>query len=226
MAIERFEEALAIRRGIGDPGRVGAVLVDLGEAYLAAARLDEAEQAFDEAFSSLQGAEDTVELAGLFVARAGLARRRGDLARAQRELERGFLEENPDPLTRSQLHLGMAELLAAQGEYGDALAGAGRALALAGESGDRLALARGHRVRGQVLTKLGRREEALDELTAAEELVRNTSGPELVRIYRGRAEALAEADPARSREVLMRARGLQDALAARGVVLSDGEGIG
>jgi len=223
LAVERFEEALSIRRRIGDPDRVGSVLVNLGEAYMAAGRLDDAEQALDEALRSLLGAEDAVELASVFVARAALMRRRGNLKQAQRELERGFLEENPDPLTRSELHLGMAELLTAQSELEDALACTGRALALAGESGDRQALARVHRVRGDALTKTGRLDEALEALACAEGLLKNTSGPELARVYLGRAEALKESDPARSREVLMRARGLLDALAGRGAALKEFE---
>jgi len=221
LAIGRFEEALSIRRRIGDPDRIGHVLVNLGEAYLAAGRFEDSEQALDEALEVLLGAEDAVELAGVFVARAELMLRRGDLAQSQRELERGSREDNPDPLIRCGLHLGMAELLTAHGEIPGALACADRALAQAKESGDRLALARVQRVRGGALKEAGRMEEALLALGEAERLLKDGSGPELARVYLCRAAALKENDPARSREVMMRARGLLDALAARGAVLTE-----
>jgi tetratricopeptide (TPR) repeat protein/predicted Zn-ribbon and HTH transcriptional regulator len=221
MAVGRFEEALAIRRSIGDRDRVGRVLVNLGEAYTEAGRLDQAQATLDEALEILKGAEDRIELVEVFCTRAELMRRRGNLDGALSELERGFLEENPDPLVRSGLHLGMGEILLDRGALPEALASSDRALLLARESGDRMTLARAHRVRGQALYRQGRLEEGLRSLSEAEELLLDTSGPELARVYLSRGEALKESDPARSREVFMRAKGLLDALTSRGAALPE-----
>jgi tetratricopeptide (TPR) repeat protein len=221
MAIERFEEALVLRREVGDRNRLGNALVNLAEALALADRTDEALDLLDEAQSVLTGAGDPFGAAGVHVARSGVLRSRGDLSGAEREIAEALRHEGREPRTRALLHLEAAEIHFARGEAEAAERAAVRGRSHAVESGDRLAMAHGLRLEGRAERLRGDRESAERHLDAAEVLLRGTSGPELARVYLERARLSRETDVARAREILMRTRGLLDALEARGAVLPE-----
>ena len=89
------------------------------------------------------------------------------------------------------------------------------------ESGDRIAMAHGMRLEGRAAHLGGDAQSAEKHLRAAEVLLKGTSGPELARVYLEHARVLEADEPARAREILLRARGLLDALEARGARLPE-----
>jgi tetratricopeptide (TPR) repeat protein/tRNA A-37 threonylcarbamoyl transferase component Bud32 len=218
MAVQRFEESLHIRREIGDRDRLGLSLANLAEAR-ALAGDPEADPLYEEAIGVHREAGDSSGLAGVLASRAACRRRRGDLDGAAEDLRVATTCDSRSTRVRAQVHLEMAELLAARGDVEGARRAAESGNGLAVEAGDRLARGQGLRLLGRMRRLTGDRAGALSALAEAEVLLASTSGPELVRVLLEEAECLGTEDPARSRAVWMRARGLLDALEARGARL-------
>jgi len=221
IALEHFEEALRIRREIGDRARIGSALTNLAEARALAGETVAAEQFYREAGDLLRAAGDPSGEASALTGRARLLRRAGKHIEAEDALEAALGTGGRDLVVRAALHLEAAEQHSVRGERNAARAAARRGFSLAEEIGDLEAQAQACRI------EAGNREggpgDALSLLERAEGLLKGTSGPELARVLLERSGLLAETEPRRSREILMRARGLLDAMEARGAVLPERE---
>jgi tetratricopeptide (TPR) repeat protein len=221
IAIEHFEGALRIRREIGDRARIGSALTNLAEARALAGEIEVADSFYREAADLLRTAGDPSGEASALAGRARLLRRVGDLREAEELLAAAVARDGRDPVVRAALHLEAAEQHFVRGEPEAASAAAERGYALAKEIGDLEAQAQSFRLRaGDGGDQPAR---ALERLERAEKLLAGTSGPELARVLLEQGILLAESEPGRSREVLMRARGLLDAMEARGAVLPERE---
>ncbi|MHC4472830.1 MAG: tetratricopeptide repeat protein, partial [Planctomycetota bacterium] len=220
-AVMRFEEAVRIRREMGDRERIGTALHNLGEAYTLAGRAEEARAGLDQAHDAFKMVGDPRGCASVHSTRAALARREGDLDRALGEIRTAVKHRVRDPTVRSQLHLELSKILLARSEIENAARAADRAMQLAAEGEDRMGTAQALRLVATTRRAGGDTEGAWEPLRQAESLLRGTSGPELMRVYLEQGLALRDADPARAREFVMRARGLLDALDARGAVLPE-----
>lgn len=88
-AVTLLEAALDRRRGGGLQG-LGMTLADLGQAYLAAGRLDDARRTLDEALTVQSELEDPLLVSQVHYRLARLDQRAGDLAAAQTALERAL----------------------------------------------------------------------------------------------------------------------------------------
>jgi tetratricopeptide (TPR) repeat protein len=218
MALQRFEEALRIRREMGDRDRMGLALANLAEARGLAGD-GEADHLFEEALGAYRELNDSSGVAGVLACRAAHRRRRGDLDGAADDLRLALSTESRSTRVRAQAHLEMAELLSVRGDTEASRLAAENGRRLAAEAGDRIATGQGLRLLGRLRRLAGDSKGALDCLSEAEALLAPTSGPELVRVLLEEAECLGAEDPARARAVRMRARGLLDALEARGARL-------
>lgn len=223
MAIERFEEALSIRREIGDRSRIGLALQNLGEALALAGRTARGLECLDEALEVCRATGDTEGEGSVRAGRGAVRRRSGDADAAVEEISAGLAGEARDPRVRALLHLEFGEVLLDRGDPDGAERAARRGRELAAEGGDRLGEAHAHHLLGRVLDARGKTEDALAELARAEGMLAGTSGPELLRVWLSLAGIRRRTDPAGTRDLLMRARGLLDALEARGAVLSERE---
>jgi len=219
IAIEHFEAALRIRREMGDRARIGSALANLAEASALAGEMAKADRFYREAADLLRAAEDPSGMASALTGRARLLRRRGDLASAEDVLREALAAGGRDPVVRAALHLEAAEQHFVRGELPAVLRAARKGLFLAREIGDLEAQAQAHRL--QAGSCAGECAPALDLLSRAEELLAGTSGPELARVLLDRGVRLAGPEPRHARETLMRARGLLDAMEARGAVLPE-----
>ncbi|MEN8151779.1 MAG: tetratricopeptide repeat protein, partial [Planctomycetota bacterium] len=224
LAIERFEEALRIRREIGDRARIGNALSNYAEARALAGDVDAADAAYREAVDLLRDAGEASGVKSALTGRARFLRRRGEFGPAEETLAEAVAMEGRDPAVRAAFHLEAAEQHAVRGEPEAVGRAAEQGLELSGEIGDLLGRAQACRLLAGARGGADR-EDASRLLEEAEELLSGTSGPELARVLLERGILHLDHDPRAAREALMRARGLLDAMEARGAVLPERESV-
>lgn len=174
-ALYHYEVALGADERSGDAVDAAVVHNNIGEVLLALGRVNEAITHLDEVISEQLHNPDLTDVAGL--AEVNLSRCQmslGDLRAAASHLRRGLrlLQQVGAEGILTEARLQRAELFLAQGRFEAARRIAGKALAQARTLDARLYEARAHRLIGEALGLLGRRNAARQQLRAAITLAR------------------------------------------------------
>ncbi|MEM9877361.1 MAG: protein kinase, partial [Myxococcota bacterium] len=117
-ALRHYEASLASCPPDEHPWERSIAIFNLGEAYLRAGRLDDAESMLSRAFALKASLGDRWGMAYAYLALAHVARERGDIARARLGAEAGLLlaEAIGDPKTTSGLLVALARVALDEGD--------------------------------------------------------------------------------------------------------------
>jgi predicted ATPase/class 3 adenylate cyclase len=138
-----YEQALGLRRELGDTSGTGRTLANLAQVSMEQGHIDRAEQFLAEAMGLFEHGADTYGTANAILTHAALERLRGNVERAEKSYQNALRlgrELDDKPLMVETL-MELAEMAQARGDRVRALAAYREVLALARELGDKLRVA-------------------------------------------------------------------------------------
>ena len=142
-AVACYEQALGLRRDLGDTSGTGRTLANLAQVSMEQGHIDRAEQFLAEAMGLFEHGADTYGTANAILTHGALERLRGNAERAEKSYQNALRlgrELDDKPLMAETL-IELAEMARARGDRVRAVAAYREILALARELGDKLRVA-------------------------------------------------------------------------------------
>ncbi len=181
MALERILYALRLKEKHGDISSTACPYLNIGNIYRRLANYRQALVCYRQALSVWQKAEDEANIAGCYTNMGLVHAKVNALGRAMKYHQKALsIREEMGDLRGQAIALGnIAGVQQMQGESKKALTSYRRSLEIQQRIGDSVDTARSMAYTGQLLTEMGRLEEAEQELTAALELSRELGTKDL-----------------------------------------------
>ena len=161
-AIEHYEQALEVAGAVRDLSRLGRTYHGLGIAYQQRGDLGRAIEYTHKALALYALERDNALLARGENELGLLLMRKGQMDRAEEAFTTALsrFDESGTERTKSHILLSLAEVQLKTARYADGVETVKKALELANQLGERLALAAGHSLLGQLHEKMGKRQLA------------------------------------------------------------------